>query len=131
MQKPGVEGMLDVAEVFGERETIQDYPALVRVMVAHEADTMCAEAGLSEFAAFFSLRGWHPSVRLEAADLGAVRQPTLVVWGEDDPIGSPYDVRVGIEAIPDVRFETLPIGHAPFLAEPERCARLTSEARGT
>jgi len=129
LTRPGEAGVLDVASVFGEREAIQRYPALVRAMAAEMADPKSAAAGTSELAAFFSVRGWHPSVELREAALRSLRQPTLVVWGEHDPIGTPDDVRAGVEAIPDVRFETMPAAHGPFLAYPERCARLVDEFR--
>jgi len=124
MAKPGEEGVLDVAEVFGEREAIQRYPAIVRAMAAEVSDPKSSTAGTSELSAFFSIRGWHPSIRLHEDDLRGITQPTLVIWGEDDPIGSPDDVRDGVEAIPDVRFETTPTAHAPFLSRPDRCAAL-------
>lgn len=129
LQKPGEEGALDLAETFGERESVQRYPALVRAIAAHQGDPRSAEAGLSEFNALLSLRGWRPSVRIREEELRALRQPTLVVWGENDPLGGPDDVRDGVDAIPDVRFESVAAGHVPFFAHPERCARLIREMR--
>lgn len=129
LQRPDEDGVLDVAEVFGEREAVQANPALLQAMAAHERDPESSEAGLSELSAFFSVRGWHPSVRIREDDLRDIQQPTLVVWGEHDPIGSPDDVRAGVEAIPDVRFETTPTAHGPFLTYPERCAELVRTFR--
>lgn len=127
-QKPGEEGVLDFAEVFGEREAIQRYPALIRAIAAQQADPRSAEAGRSEFEALFSFRGWHPSIRIREEELGALTQPTLVVWGEHDPLGGPDDVRAGVGLIPDGRLEPVPTAHAPFFDRPEECARLI---RGT
>jgi pimeloyl-ACP methyl ester carboxylesterase len=108
---------------------VQNNPALVQAMAAHERDPTSSEAGLSELSAFFSIRGWHPSIRIRDDDLRAIQQPTLVIWGDHDPIGSPDDVRAGVQAIPDVRFETTPTGHGPFLTYPERCADLVRAFR--
>ena len=129
MAKPSEAGVLDVAEVFGEREAIQNYPALIQAMVAETRNPKSSEAMLSEFSAFFSVLGWHQSIRLREDELGAIRQPTLVVWGEHDPIGSPDDVRESIQAIPNARLETIPTAHAPFLSTPERCAELVRSFR--
>lgn len=129
VQQPGEAGILDVAEIFGEREAVQANPALLQAMVAHEGTPKSSKAGLSELSAFFSIRGWHPSVRIHDDDLRAIQQPTLIIWGDDDPIGSPDDVRAGVEAIPDVRFETVPAAHGPFLTYPERCAEYITAFR--
>ena len=124
LQKPGEEGVLDIAEIFGEREAITDHPAFIRAIAAHEADPKAAEAGFSEFNALFSVRGWHPSVRISKNDLRDLQPPTTVIWGDHDTLGGPDDVRDSVELIPDVRFEIVNAGHIPYLAHPERCAQL-------
>lgn len=129
LQKSGEEGVLDIAEIFGEREAITDHPAFIRAIAAHEADQTAAEAGFSEFNALFSVRGWHPSVRIGTDELRDLQPPTTVIWGDHDTLGGPDDVRDGIELIQDVRFETVDAGHIPYLAHPERCAQLIREGR--
>ncbi len=123
MQKPGVEGALDMAELFGEREAALENPAFPRAIAAHEADPKSSRTGFSEFTAAFSVLGWRSSVRIGAETLRAIPHPTTVVWGDDDPLGGPDDVRGAVREIPNVRFETISAGHIPFLAHPERCAR--------
>ncbi|WP_436924917.1 alpha/beta fold hydrolase [Halosimplex amylolyticum] len=130
LQKPGEEGVLDIAEIFGERETITDHPAFIRAIAAHEADPKAAEAGFSEFNALFSVRGWHPSVRIGKDELRDLQPPTTVIWGDHDTLGGPDNVRDAIELIPDVRFESVDAGHIPYLAHPEQCAQLIREGRG-
>lgn len=129
-QKPGEEGVLDLAEVFGERESIQRHPAFVRTMAAHERDPESSEAGFSEFKALASVRGWRASALIHEDELRSLQQPTTIVWGSDDPLGGPDDVRDGISAIPNVRLETVDAGHIPYLAHPELCAERIREARG-
>lgn len=124
LQKSGEEGVLDVAELFGERDAIQDHPALIRALAAHEADPKAVDAGVSEFDALFSVRGWHRTARISEDELRDLQHPTTVIWGDRDPLGGPDDVRDAVEAIPDVRFETVDAGHMPFLSHAERCARL-------
>ena len=128
-QKSGEEGVLDIAAVFGERDTIPAHPALIRAIAAHEADPKAAAAGRSEFAALFSVRGWHPSIRLREADLRRIQHPTTVVWGDHDTLGGPDDVRASVDAMPNARLETVDAGHIPFLAHLDRCAQLVREGR--
>lgn len=130
MQKTGEEGVLDVAEIFGERDAIQHHPAFVQAIAAHERDSRSSEAGFSEFNALFSFRGWHSSVRLREDELRNLQHPTTIIWGENDPLAGPDDVRDGVERIPNARFETVDSGHIPYLAHPTRCAQIIREARG-
>lgn len=127
LQKPGEAGVLDIAEVFGERDAIQRYPELISAVAAHEADPTAAKAGRSEFGALISPLGWRATVRLTDDDLRRVETPTTVVWGDHDTLGTPEAVRPGIEMLPNVRFETVEAGHMPYLAHPARCARLLTE----
>lgn len=130
MQKPDEEGVLEIAEIFGEREAFREHPSFIRANATHDADPKSAKAGLSEINALCSLRGWRPSCRLREDELRTLRHPTLLIWGAHDPIGNPGDVRDGVELIPKARFETVGSGHIPYLAHPERCAQLISEMCG-
>lgn len=124
MQKPDVEGVLDIAEIFGERDAIQDHPAFIQAIAAHERDPKSAKAGFSEFNALLSVRGWHSSIKIREDELQELQQPALVIWGDHDTLGGPDEVRDGVMMIPDVQFEPVDSGHIPYLAHPERCAEL-------
>ncbi len=123
-QKSGEEGVLDFVEIFGERETIQEYPALIRAMVAHEETPTATETALNEFRFLVTLAGWRSGNRITKEDLSKLQTPTTVIWGQNDTLGEPADVREGVEAIPEVQFETVESGHVPFLAHSETCAHL-------
>lgn len=120
----GEEGVLEFADVFGEREGIRNHPALIRTIAAHEATPKAAVAGRSEFEALFSVRGWYPAVRIRAADLRAVEAPTTVVWGTGDTLGGPRAVRRGVGQLPDARLLAVDAGHVPYFSHPEWCASL-------
>jgi len=130
LQKPGEEGVLDIAETFGERDTIQGHPVFIQVIAAHEDDPKAAAAGFSEFNALVSIRGWRSSIRISEDALREIQAPTTIIWGDHDTLGGPADVQAGVESIEDVRFETVAAGHIPYLAHPERCAQLIQESRG-
>lgn len=129
LQKSGEEGVLDIMEIFGERETIQRYPSLIRAMAAHDSEPGRVRAELSEFSSFASWRGFHSSVMIRELDLRGLENPTLVIWGDNDPLGGPEEVREGVNTIPDIRFEPIDTGHVPFFAYPDRCARMIEEFR--
>lgn len=128
-QKTGEEGVLDIAGIFGERDSIQDYPELIRAIAAHEADPKARAAGKSEFRALMTLRGWRPSMRLRGDQLRAVQAPTTMVWGTYDPLGRPAEARSGVDLLQDVRFRTVEAGHMPFLAHPRECAEAVRHRR--
>ena len=60
--------------------------------------------------------------------LGALRMPTLVIWGEADQIVPASIGRALADALPHAHFHVLPdCGHLPTLEEPSQCAALFVE----
>ena len=54
-----------------------------------------------------------------------VRQPTLLIWGSEDPRADPERARALAERMKSARLVTIPgSGHFPFLERPERFAEL-------
>jgi 3-oxoadipate enol-lactonase len=53
-----------------------------------------------------------------------LKVPTLIAWGEHDPIGDPAVARALADAIPGTRLELLPAAHMPWFAEPDRTSEL-------
>jgi pimeloyl-ACP methyl ester carboxylesterase len=80
------------------------------------------------------LQGRHPrpGIALSDAELAAIRQPTLVIWGQDDQRFCPLpQARSAIARIPRARLEVVPGGHQPWLDDRPRCAALlTAFLRG-
>lgn len=57
--------------------------------------------------------------------LARVTLPTLVIWGEHDPVISPEYGRAYAESFPNARFEIIPeAGHLPQREQPERLLTL-------
>jgi pimeloyl-[acyl-carrier protein] methyl ester esterase len=57
-------------------------------------------------------------------ELRAFEVPVLFVMGDADVYGPPSVVERAAALMPGARVEVMPGGHAPFLDDPERCARL-------
>jgi pimeloyl-ACP methyl ester carboxylesterase len=55
-------------------------------------------------------------------ELRQLHVPTLVIWGERDPVGSIPVARAVTELIPRARLAVLPTGHGPWLGQPTRTA---------
>jgi pimeloyl-ACP methyl ester carboxylesterase len=63
---------------------------------------------------------------VQAEELRRVRVPTLLIWGDHDPVGTVEAARVTAELIPQAQLAVLPGGHVPYLGNPERTAELLS-----
>lgn len=116
------EDVIEKYEIFGEGETIQQYPALIQAIVVRDASPGAHDLDISEMKSLLTPRGWRTANQLRLEDLQGIPQPTLVIWGDNDPLGGPEDVRETLEVIPDIRLEPLEAGHVPWLGYPEQCA---------
>jgi pimeloyl-ACP methyl ester carboxylesterase len=73
-----------------------------------------------------SLSGFRRSMRLDPDELRRLTVPTLVIWGDHDPVGAVEVGQATAKLMPDARLEVLPAGHVPYLANPDRVAELLS-----
>ena len=79
------------------------------------------------FAAPFALlsrSGFRRSAMIRSDELRRLAMPTLVVWGEREPLGSVRVAQKVTGLIPRARLVVLPAGHAPWLG----CAVETAAA---
>ncbi len=111
-----------------ERETLAGYPDLVDLFVAGFADPIADRVGRAEirvFASPFALlspSGVRRRARARPDELRQLAMPTLMVWGERDPLGGASVAQAVTEMIPDARLEVLPTGHGPWLGQPTQTA---------
>jgi len=72
------------------------------------------------------LSGARPEVRLSADQLKRVQQPTMLLWGTNDPFGSIEIGRQISKILPSSNFHAIQGGgHLPWLDNPAECGRLT------
>jgi pimeloyl-ACP methyl ester carboxylesterase len=130
---PSPTSMLRLASSMGEKGTLAGYPDLVDLLVAAGRDPITDRTAKAEFRALISPfallapSGFRRRSRLRPDELRQLAMPTLVVWGERDPVGSIPVARAITELIPDARLEVLPTGHGPWLGQPTRTAATVRE----
>ncbi len=111
------------AAMVGEGNTIRNYPQLVDLMVAVGDDPVAKRAILQEVGAvvspwaLVSRTGFRRRIRMSEADLRELAVPTLLLWGNTDPVGSGDVARRVQQLIPGAGLEVVDGGHAPWLGQ--------------
>ena len=73
------------------------------------------------------LRGARPEVGLTAAHLGQISQPVQLIWGQNDPFGSPEVGRRAAGLIPQAEFHMIPeTGHVPWVDHARQVGELAA-----
>jgi pimeloyl-ACP methyl ester carboxylesterase len=122
--KPGRRMLLKMMASMGESETIVRHPDLLDSLVAGARDPVATQANLAELRALVSPRGFRTRMRLSHEDLCRLDVPTLMIWGDRDPVVPLVQARAVAAEIPHARLEEVPGGHVPQLANPDRVAAL-------
>lgn len=125
--KPGRRMVLRMMASMGEAETIVRHPDLLDSLVAGARDPVAIRANLAELRALLSGRGIRPSMRLTSEDLRRVAVPTMMVWGDRDPVIPVAQAQAAAAEIPGARLEVLQAGHVPQLGHPDRVAALLQD----
>jgi pimeloyl-ACP methyl ester carboxylesterase len=129
----GPEQVLQLARLVGEEDTLPNHPHLIDLLVAIDQDPVASETLLDETRtilspyALVSPTGWRHRMGVKPEELKQLVAPTLLVWGENDPIGGVEVAQTIAELIPDAQLEMLPAGHAPWLGYPDRIANLVAD----
>ena len=125
---PSPKSVLRLASVMGERVTLAGHPELIDLLVALGRDPVTDRAAKTEIRALvspFALltpSGFRARSRVRPDELRQVAVPTLVVWGERDPLGGVSVAQAITDLIPSARLMVLPTGHGPWLGEPAKTA---------
>jgi len=124
---PRRQDVLRLMTVMGEGATIGRYPDLLDSLVSAGRDRAVSTANLAELRAVLGWGGFRRRASISATELRGLGIPTLAVWGDRAPVGSPSGARPVAEQVPDARLELLPAGHVPWLGHPDRVAGLVSD----
>lgn len=129
--KPTPRSLVRLLSSVGEGDTIVRYPDLIDALVAAGNDPVARTADLAELRAAIHPFGFRRSMRFSTRELQAMATPTLLIWGDRDPIGSVDVARAAAQLIPNAQLEVLPAGHVPQLGHPNRVAALVSGFLGS
>ena len=125
---PTPKSVLRLAASMGERETLASHPDLVDLFLVAASDPLAVSALREELRALvspfalLSRSGWRRRGRVRTDDLHRVAVPTLLIWGEREPLGDVSVARAVTDLLPQGRLLVLPTGHGPWLGEPARTA---------
>lgn len=132
LSTPSPKSVLQFAGFVNEEETLSKYPDLIDLLVALQRDPVSAatdknevRAILSPFA-LFTRSGYRPEITVEPHELRGLTVPTLILWGDNEPVGSIPVIQAINSLIPHSELEILPAGHAPWLGNPARVAELVT-----
>ena len=125
--RPGRPMLLRLMSSVGEGDTILRHPDLLYSLLDAAHDPVAAAANLAELQALLSPLGPRSATRIRPDDLRRLAVPTLMIWGDHDPVVSVADARAAADLIPDARLEVLPAGHVPQLGKPARVAELLED----
>jgi len=128
--RPTPRSLVRLLSSVGEGDTIVRYPDLIDALVATGNDPVARTADLAELRALIQPLGFRRSMRLSAEELQTIGAPTLLIWGDRDPVGSVDAARTAARLIPNARLEVLPAGHVPQLGHPQRVAAMLSNFLG-
>jgi pimeloyl-ACP methyl ester carboxylesterase len=116
-----------------EKVTLARYPDLVDLFVAGGRDPIADRVARAEFRVFvspfalLSPSGVRRRSRVRPDELRQLAMPTLVIWGEQDPLGSASVAQAATELIPHARLVVLPTGHGPWLGQPAQTAAMVAD----
>jgi pimeloyl-ACP methyl ester carboxylesterase len=110
-----------------EKETLARHPDLVDLLVAAGRDPITDHASKAELRLFVSPFGFRRRSRLRPDELRQLAMPTLLIWGESEPLGGVSVAKAVTDLIPHARLEVLPTGHGPWLGQPTRTAATVLE----
>jgi pimeloyl-ACP methyl ester carboxylesterase len=117
--KPNRKLLLRLMASMGEKDTIVLYPELIQSLVAAARDPVASAANLAELRAVITPIGFRSSARIDPNELRRLNVPTLLLWGDHDPVGTADVARETARLIPRAQLQLLPAGHVPYLGHPQ------------
>ena len=122
--RPGPRMLRRLMSQMGEGDTIVRHPELFESLVDAAHDPVASAANAAEFRSLLTPFGTRPRTRIRPDDLRRLTVPTLMIWGDHDPVVPVAQARAIAGLIPDAHLEVLAAGHVPQLGHPEQVAKL-------
>jgi pimeloyl-ACP methyl ester carboxylesterase len=124
--KPDRRLLVRMMASMGEKDTIVRYPDLIESLVEAARDPVASAVNLAELRAVITPFGFRRPARMHPDELRRLTVPTLLVWGDRDPVGAVKVAQATARLIPKAQLEVLPAGHVPYLGHPGRVSELLS-----
>jgi pimeloyl-ACP methyl ester carboxylesterase len=130
---PSPQSVLRFATFMGEREALPEHPELIDLFLVAGRDPLAVSALAAEVHvvvspfALLSRSGWRRNSRVRPAELRRLAMPTLVVWGDREPLGPVSVAQAVTDLIPQARLQVLPSGHAPWLGQSAQTAAAVAD----
>lgn len=130
LSPPSPKSVLQFASFMGEHASICRHPEIIELLVASGRNPVTARTDLAEGRtiisplALISRSGFRKRMRVRQEELQKLSIPTLLVWGQNEPLGDAKVAKEVSELIPHCQIEIIPGGHAPWLGHPHRVAKL-------
>ena len=129
LSKPSPKSALQFARLMGEGGTLAEHPDLVNLMVASGTDPVTVRTNVTEVRAIVAPLALvtpsgfrRPGVRED--ELSGLGVPTLLIWGDREPLGSVAVAQAIVDKIPEAELAVVSAGHGPWLGQPDRTASL-------
>lgn len=125
LQPPSAGQVEQVARMVGE--DLSGLPELRDVLLACERLPDYGDSLLALMQAVMHLGRARTQIAMMGDELTRVRHPVQMIWGADDPFGSPAVARRAVALIPDAELHVVAGGHAPWFRYAENVAALVHQ----
>jgi pimeloyl-ACP methyl ester carboxylesterase len=122
--KPSAKMVVRMMSSMGEGETIVRHPDLIDAIVAAGRDPIASATDLAELRAILTPLAFRRSLRVQPSELQRLTVPTLLIWGDHDPVGTVDVAHAVASVIPDAQLDVVAAGHAVWLGDPKRISGL-------
>ena len=123
IQPPSEKQVEELAKIVNEHPLV---PEVADLILTTEKLPDFRDTLLSMLNALLNLRGSRPDMRLTADQLRQIPQPTLTIWGDNDPFGSVDVAQRMVDLMPAATLNVVNAGHAPWLTKSEEIGPLVS-----
>ncbi|MDP9188150.1 MAG: alpha/beta hydrolase [Actinomycetota bacterium] len=124
--KPSAKMVVRMMSSMGEGDTIVRHPDLIEAIVAAGRDPIASATDLAELRAILTPLRFRRALRVQPSELQHLTVPTLLIWGDHDPVGTVEVAQTVASLIPHAQLDMVAAGHAVWLGDPKRISGLLS-----
>jgi len=122
--KPSAKMVVRMMSSMGEGDTIVRHPDLIEAIVAAGRDPIASATDLAELRAILTPLRFRRALRVQPSELQHLTVPTLLIWGDHDPVGTVEVAQTVASLIPHAQLDMVAAGHAVWLGDPKRISGL-------